>query len=253
MSGLTVDSWGFFESIPEENILQDIDLQIDAEIFSNPSFIRKAAQMDFTSLSVRNPVSARLNRLILESGFKLQTDYLESLSRQAEMYGNSGIKKVFFDFDLAGVLQEAELSRSLHSLLASIKGILYQYDIEMELLLRLPHPDMENFIAAAAIFRQSSMLNINYAVDMHIHEAGFDRDEICNSLLPIEFDTGSINFLYDAALGNKINAQSLQKIMDLMNGKGAKCDFFLCPSGNINYQFIEHDLEQWINLLQQEL
>ena len=246
MAGLTVDSWELFESIPENNILQNIDLQVDAEIFNNSLFMRKLRKISCNSLSVRNPVSARLNRLILESGFKLQAEYLDSLARQTEIYGIAGVRKVFFDFDIAGVLRDAGLCSNLRKILASVKGIMYEHDIETELLLRLPAADMEETVWLAADFRQKSMSGMNYAVDMHIHESGFDREEICTMLLPVEFDTGTINFLYDAALGNKINPQTISKIMDHIEGKGAKCDFFLCPSGNINFQSVQIDMELFI-------
>ena len=248
MAGLTVDSWELFESIPENNILQSIDLQVDTEIFNNYPFMRKMRKISCNSLSVRNPVSARLNRLILESGFKLQTEYLDSLSRQMEIYAMAGVRKVFFDFDIAGVLRDEGLCINLRKILALVKGIMYEHGIEAELLLRLPAADMAETVYLASEFRQKSMCGMNYAVDMHIHESGFDREEICAMLMPVEFDIGTVNFLYDAALGNKINPQTISKIMDYFEEKGAKCDFFLCPSGNINFQSVQTDIEQFLKI-----
>ena len=105
---------------------------------------------------------------------------------------------------------------------------------------------MEETIIQSAIFRHRSLLGMNYAIDMHIHENNFDRDEICNMILPIEFDISTVNFIYDAALGNKINPNTLQKTADHLNSKGTECNFFICPSGNVNFQSVKNDIKDLI-------
>lgn len=248
MNGLAVDTFAAFESLTETSDNRDFALQIDADIINNSSFNAKYSRLSCTSLIVRNPVPARLNRLILDSSFKLQIDYLESLGRELARYKQNGVQKILFDFDLPSVLQNDEKHESLKKILAAIKGICFSENIEMELLFRLPFSTMEEFIAPAAFFRQKSMLGINYALDLHIHEAGFDREEFAELLLPLQFDIRTVNFVYDAALGNKINPQNLKKLMDFMQGKGASCNFFLAPSGNISFQAIHDDFQQWMGI-----
>ena len=249
MNGITVDTFEAFESLTEILPAYDFVLQTDAEIVSRPSFGMKYAKLSRPGLVVRNPVPPRLNRLILDSTFKLQMDYLESFGREIEKYRRYNVEKILLDFDLPSVLQDDEKCRSLQKILASLKGIVYSEHIEIELLFRLPFNDMESFIAPAAFFRQQSIIGLNYAVDLHIHEAGFDRDELAELLLPLQFDIGTVNFVYDAALGNKINPQNLKKIMTASEEKGINCNFFLAPSGSINFQSIREDLLQWMEII----
>ena len=217
MFGITFDTWEFFESIPENKSFSNLAFQIDAGIFQHQYWQKKLKKLQFASLSVRNPVNTRLNRLILESPFKLQTDYLESLAKQLDLYNKSAVTKVMFDFDLAGIFGNDFLCEKLLTLLGSIKGIAAENNIKVELLFRLPFAAMADFIISAAKFRQTTLLGMDFAVDMHIHEAGFVRDDIIDLLLPIEYDIKSVNFIYDAALGNKINIQNLLIMTDKFN------------------------------------
>lgn len=248
MRGITFDSWDFFSGMPEENLFEDTALQVDYEVFNHPHFKQKLKKLHFASLTVRNPVNARLNRLILESPFKLQADYLESMAKQIRSCRIAGVNKIMLDFDLAGTLGNDLLYSNLLKLLGAVKGIAFDNQIDTELLFRLPFPSMENFILLAANFRRTTLLGMNFAVDMHIHEAGFDREQLPGLLLPLEFDIGSINFLYDAALGNKVNTQTLKFITDHLEKKGINCDYFLCPSGNINFQSAAPELIKWLNI-----
>lgn len=245
MNGIAVDTFEAFESLTEISDLKSPALQIDAEIIRNPSFGTKYSKLNQEYLAVRNPVPPRLNRLILESSFKLRMDYLESLDRELEFYHKANVKKILLDFDLPGVLYDEGKRSLLSTIAAAAKGTAAKENIEIELLFRLPFNDMEDFMVQAAFFRQQHMSGLNYAVDLHIHEAGFDIESLDELLLPVRYDIGTLNFVYDAALGNKINPHNLQKIMDLLITKGANCNFFLCPSGNINLQTIVGDLRQW--------
>lgn len=253
MNGLAIDTFEAFESLPEVSISGDSALQIDADIIRNPSFSKKYDDISCSTLIVRNPVPPRLNRLILESSFKLQTDYLESLENELDNYQKQDVRKILLDFDLPGVLTDESKSLLLRKILLPIKGMTYSRNIDLELLFRIPFNGMEDFVSHAAFFRQNSMLNLNYALDLHIHEAGFDHEELEDLLLPIRYDTGTVNFIYEAGLGNKINSQNLKKIMEQMREKGSNCTFFLCPSGNINFQSIREDLQQWLDMEDQTI
>ena len=252
MIGLAVDSFEFFESLPDNGLSGDIALQLDAELFQYRNTCLKLKKMRFAALYVKNPVSARLNRLILDSPFKLRMDSLESFESQIKMLNDVGAEKVMLDFDLPALFENAADFAIAEQILGALKGITYSAGMELELLFRLPFSGMEDFAAAAAFFRQNSMLRLNYSADIHIHEAGFDRELLKEVLLPVEFDVKTVNFLYDAALGNKINAQNLKKMINYMKNTGAEHDFFLCPSGNVNYQNIQTDLQQWFNITKQE-
>lgn len=243
MLGIAFDSWNFFDSIPIDTVPEDIIFEADAEIVNNPAF--NPAKLPL--FAVRNMIPVRLNRLILESSFKLQMDYLESAGKQAELFREAGIEKVMIDFDLPGILSDCSRQKMLLKILQPLKGIMYDNNIELELLVRLPFSGMDEFISHAALFRQKSMLGINYAIDLHIHEAGFDWD-LLEEIPELKFDISTVNFIYDAALGNKINPQNLKKIIDYMKSEGSKCDFFLCPAGNINFQSVQSDIFQWTEL-----
>lgn len=251
MYGLAADNSALWDTLPEKEYIGDC-LAVNADFFQNQAFIKKYSKADIAKLFVRHAVSPRLNRLILESETKLQNDYLDSFVRQMRFFHTFGVKKIQMDFDLPSVFKDEELTAALLNILRTIKGITYDYGIETELLFRLPQSTMENFTAEAAFFRQQSLLGMNYALDIHFHEAGFDREEICSSILPVEYDISCINFVYDAALGNKINPNTLSKIINFMKDKGAECDFLLYPSGNINYQVIRQDVEQWFNIFEQK-
>ena len=252
MNGLTVESFELWESLDAKTLNSNIALGVDAEIVRRTDFNKKISKIQPETIFVRNAVASRLNRLILESGSKLQNDYLESLSKSLQLFSDASIDKIMLDFDLPSVFNDSNLTEELKHILNSIKGMIYEFDITVELMFRLPQPEADLFLAQAAFFRQNIMQGINYAVDIHIHEAGFNREEICTSLLPVQYDISSINFVYDAALGNKINPVSLKKIADFMNAKGVNCSFSLCPSGNINYQTVRQDIEQWFNIFEQK-
>ena len=252
MNGLAVESFELWESLTLKAAARNTALCVDAEIVRSPDFIKKIRKIQPEAIFIRNAVSPRLNRLILESGRKLQNDYLESLAKSLQIFNRAGADKIMLDFDLPSVFQDKILTEELKHILNSIKGMVYEFDIAVELLFRLPQSESELFLAQAAFFRQKVMQGINYSVDVHVHEAGFDREEMCSSLLPVQYDIGSINFVYDAALGNKINPVSLKKIADFLDAKGANCNFSLCPSGNINYQTVRQDIEQWFNIFEQK-
>lgn len=245
MIGLSIDSFELWESLNEKELHSNILLAADAEILQNSSSAKKLQKLRPASLSVRNAAAPRLNRLILESNSKLQNDYLASLSRSMQHFQQLGAEKIMLDFDLPSVFFEENLQTALKHILGCIKGIAYEFDIKTELLFRVPLPEIELFTKQAAFFRQKSMLGMNYAVDIHVHEAGFDREDFCNALLPVQYDIGTVNFIYDAALGNKINPLNLKKTVDFVTAKGAECDFVLCPSGNVNFQTVSKDAEQW--------
>ena len=252
MNGLAVESFELWESLDEKTLNSNIVLGVDAEIVRRTDFNKKIRKIQPETIFIRNAVASRLNRIILESGSKLQNDYLESLSKSLQLFYDAGVDKIMLDFDLPSVFNDKNLTEELKHILNSIKGMIYEFDIAVELMFRLPQPEADSFLAQAAFFRQKIMHGINYAVDIHIHEAGFNREEICDALLPVQYDISSINFVYDAALGNKINPVNLKKIADFMNAKGVNCSFSLCPSGNINYQTVRQDIEQWFNIFEQK-
>lgn len=248
MNGITVDTFEAFESLTEITDFGGFALQTEAEIFNSAAFIRKYSTINCRSLIIRNPVPARLNRLILDSSFKLQTDYLESLEKELEKYSKVDVDKILLDFDLPTVIANEEKYPAFTQILSAIKGMTYAKNIGFELLFRLPFNGMEDFAAIAAFFRQQSMTNLNYALDLHIHEAHLDSGELAELLLPVQYDIGTINFVYDAALGNRINLHNLKKITDLMSAKCLHCQYFLCPSGNVNLQSIHEDISEWMKI-----
>lgn len=250
MIGLSIDSFELWDSLNEKELHSDILLEADAEILQNSTSMKKLRKLRPASLSIRHGAAPRLNRLILESNSKLQNDYLASLSSSMQHFQQLGAEKIMLDFDLPSVFAEENLQNALKDILVCIKGIAYEFNICTELLFRLPLPETEYFIRQAAFFRQKSMLGMNYAVDIHVHEAGFDREELCNALLPVQYDIGTVNFIYDAALGNKINPLNLKKTVDFLTAKGATCDFLLSPSGNVNFQTVSKDAEQWFNVFE---
>ncbi len=249
MFGITFDTWDFFDSIPHDNLLSDLTFAVDAEFCQNKDFAAKYSRCDCRGLNIRNVLPRNLNRIILESPFKLQTDYLESLAKQTENFTNLGVRKVMFDFDLPSVFKDKDLSMSLQKILAPIKGIMYEAKIETELHFRLPGPDIAEFSKLAAEFRQKSMSGMNYSIDLHIHEAGGAKDSLIDELDPILFDIGTLNFVYDAALGNKLNPQLVKNIIGSLNNYTCRCDYCLCPSGNIDFRYIQTDLQQWLSIL----
>lgn len=251
MIGISIESCELWETLEIAELPEGIALQIDAEITRSSGFMKKIRNISATVISVRNIVAPRLNRLILESGSKLQNDYLESLGKSFQLLSRLNADKVILDFDLSSVLQDALLTAELKRVLCSIKGMAYEAGTDIELLFRLPMADMESFIFQAAFFRSNSMLGMNYSVDIHIHEAAFDRENICAALHPVQYDIGSMNFVYDAALGNKINPSSLKKTVDFMRDKGVDCCFFLTPSGDLNYHTIRDDAAEWFDIFLQ--
>ncbi len=248
MLGLGIDTFELLDSPYNETADCDIVIKADAELFQNQSFIKKIKKISPAVLIVNNAVSPRLNRLILESGSKLQNDYLESLCKSFRHFNTLKVNKVTLDFDLPSVLQDENLTSILNNILCAIQGFAYRYSITAELLFRLPLPETSDFIRQAAFFRQHFMANINYAVDIHIHEGAFDLDELSDTLRPVQYDIGTINFIYDAALGNKVNAANLHKTVEMMQKKGAECDFTLCPSGCVSFQSVRQDVLQWLRL-----
>lgn len=248
MIGITFNSWDFFESVPPDRFDSKTALQIDAEIMHHKSFCSKMRLINYSSLSVRNIVQGRLNRLILDSDFKLKAEYLDSFSAQLRQIRQNGIDKLLLDFDLAGIAGDAASEQKLIEMLTSLNGMIYENNLKAELLFRLPQPDMDKFIPLIALLRRRFMFSINFAADLHIHEAGFEPEMICTLLHPVLYDIKSCQFIYDADLGNKFNIRTLKNIIDYFSGRGAMCDFFLCPSGNINFHTVNTQLEEWKNI-----
>ncbi|MBR2723200.1 MAG: hypothetical protein IKB77_02615 [Lentisphaeria bacterium] len=246
MLGLGIDTFELWDSLDFEAADCGTVIKADAELFQNQSFVKKLKKIHPAVLIVNNAVSPRLNRLILESGSKLQNDYLESLCKSFKYYSTLQVSKATLDFDLPSVLPDEKLTCELNRILCAIQGFAYEYSITAELLFRLPLPETADFIRLAAFFRQRHMSNMNYAVDVHIHEGAFDLEALTDTLLPIQYDTGTVNFLYDAALGNRVNAANLHRTVEMIQKKGAECDFTLCPAGGVNFQSVRQDVLQWL-------
>lgn len=185
-------------------------VEIPGELLDDIRLTDAVADAERQRFQIRELLSRKVISDLPEFPFRVCRNFLDLLENRCLLMKKYGMDTATLTPDLGRAAADKSYAAALKDIMLCIRGILFRYNINLLLELRLPE-NFESALSATSEFLHGNTLFTRLLIDFHLHEPkSFEILPQAVEMFPFKCDSWRISF--EVASCNYLSADAVKKV-----------------------------------------